>query len=122
MRQIKKLTVGSSRQRPASQRGERGSPGAVQLTVERGFSGLMLIIIVAVIGVVAFFAFGILNIGKQGIPVPQIPDVIEDQQVKNLQKQSSSDELPFIEKDLESTNLEDLDQGIDEVSKSLGDL
>lgn len=73
----------------------------------RGFSTLLAIIAVAVIGLAAVLAFGVF----------QEPAVVEDQKLKELETVSTSDELPDIERDINETNLETLDVELSEVDK-----
>lgn len=82
-----------------------------------GFSAIFLLIIVVVV------ALGILaitvakNSYKEGPAT--VPTAVFDEQVKKLQTQSSSDEVGAIEKDTNDTNLENLDQGTDQIEKDL---
>ena len=95
------------------------------LKIYKGFLTLWLILLVIALGVAALIAFGILDVGKfkkntsfSGKPATQV----EDQQVENLQKQSSSDEVVDIEKDLNTTNLNSLDQELPDVDRAVGEL
>jgi len=93
----------------------------------RGNATLIIVIVgVLIFALVAFFAirgFGLgqkaLNKTGQGNVQPQ-PE--QDVQVKALGAQSSSDEVGAIEKDSNNTNLDNLDQGIGDVDKDLGNL
>lgn len=89
----------------------------------RGFLTLWLILLVIAIGVAALIAFGILDVGKIKKSIPgQSPTMVEDQQVQDLQNQSTSDEVSDIEKDLNTTNLDTLDQELPDVDKAVGEL
>ena len=91
--------------------------------IRSGFSTLLIIAAVAVVGVAAVLAFGVLDLVK--IKKPELPQktlVEVDEQVKDLNILSISDELPDIEKDLSATNLEDLDNEIDQVEKDLDEI
>lgn len=80
---------------------------------KRGFSMLWIIVAVAVIGVIALLAIN--KIGK----IPPVPSMTFDRQIQELQKLSNSDEIGDIERDLDATALEGLDQELGEVDQSL---
>ena len=91
----------------------------------KNLSGLLilwLIIAVGLIGIIALFAFGVLNTNMIRRPPEKAPLVEVDEQVKNLKQLDSSDEVSAIEKDINATNLNDLDQGIGEIDQALGEL
>lgn len=93
-----------------------------QLTTKQGFSTLLIIVAVAIIGAMAVLAFGVLDvwqIKKAQVPSAKISDV--DQVIKDLDNLSSSDELPDIERDLTATDLENLDSEMDQIEKDLGE-
>ncbi len=91
-----------------------------QFTVRMGFSTLWIIVAVAIVGVVAVLAFGVLDFYKIKKPdVGQKTQVEEDQQVQDLNTLSTSDEVDVIEKDLDLTNLDALDAEIGDVEKDL---
>ena len=102
--QSKQLTVNSS-----------------QSTVRKGFSTVFVIALVAVIGVVAVLAFGVFDVSKIK-KTGEMPEQQVDQQIKDLDNLSPSDELPDIEKDLNATNLEEVDSELDQIDKDLGSL
>lgn len=82
----------------------------------RGFTFLWLILVVAVVVILMAFAFGVLdinNITNKGMY--QTP--ASDKQVQDLSKLSSSDEVLSIESDLNNTNLNNLDQGLDQINQ-----
>lgn len=94
-----------------------------QSTVKRGFSTLWIIVAVAIVGVVAVLAFGVLDFYKIKKPdIGQKTQVEEDQQVQNLNTLSTSDEVDVIEKDLDLTNLDALDAEIGDVARALSEL
>ena len=87
----------------------------------RGFTILWLILAVAVIVMLVAFAFGVLdvnNISNKGLY--QITS--GDKQVQDLQKLDNSDEVFSIESDLNNTNLNNLDQGLDQVNQDSNSL
>lgn len=86
----------------------------------RGFSSLWIIIIVALIGLAAVVAFGVLDVAKIKKPSIQTSDV--DQKVQELNTLSTSDEIDAIEKDINSTDLDNLDEGIGDVDRALDEI
>lgn len=86
---------------------------------KRGFSTLFLVIILAVVilGFIGIFAISKMNysINKQ----PDTQQVEVDDQVKTLQSLSNSDEIGSIEQDINATNFDNLDDGINEVDREL---
>lgn len=81
---------------------------------------MLVVLAVAVIGLVAIIFFGILGQDKfQRQSLLPSPGAEVDQQVQDLGELSFSDEIGDIEKDLNNTNIESLDQGISEVDASL---
>lgn len=82
---------------------------------ERGFSTIFVLVIVAVValGILALVVVNNTNFKT----VSEVPVSIQDEQVKKLEVQSSSDEIGPIEKDLVDTNLNNLDQGTDQIEK-----
>lgn len=106
MKQIKHLTVDSS-----------------QFTVRTGFSTLWIIVAVVIVGVAAVLVFGVLDFYKIKKPVERpATQVEEDQQVRQLNTQSTSDEIEVIEQDISATDLEALDGEIADIEKLLGEL
>lgn len=89
-----------------------------------GFTALLIILVVAVIGLGALLAFGVFDVSDiKNIPGYQQRKITGvDQQVRDLNKLSSSDEVSAIEGDLNSTNLDDLDSEMDEVDRDLKDI
>lgn len=86
---------------------------------KRGFSTLFLVIALAVV-ILGFV--GILAISKMKYSPNQQPDVQQvevDDQVKTLQSLSNSDEIGAIEQDINATNLDNLDEGINQVDREL---
>ena len=86
--------------------------------LKSGFSAILLLIIVvmAVLGILAVAVAK--NSFKKALPA-ESPAVVVDEQVKKLQDQSSSDEVGAIEKDTNDTNVDNLDQGTDQIEKDL---
>lgn len=77
----------------------------------------------AVVAVIAIVAFGVLDLGKlkENLPGYSPSPVIKDSQVESLQKLSSSDEIVDVEKDLNDTNLNNLDQELPQVDQALNE-
>ena len=80
-----------------------------------GILNILIILLVAAIGVFAVVV-SLKNIGKT---TPQEAAEILDGQVQKLNELGASDEIPSIEAELNSTSLDDLDQGVAEVDNSL---
>jgi len=72
----------------------------------RGFLVLWLILLVVVVGVAA-------------LAPGESTAIVKDQQLENLQKVSTSDEVVDIEMDLDNTDLNNLDQELSEVDQAL---
>lgn len=81
-----------------------------------GLLNILIILLVAAVGIFAVVVYSRKNIGKN-IPL-QVTETL-DGQVLKLNELGSSDEIPSIEAELNSTNLDDLDQGVAEVDNSL---
>lgn len=87
----------------------------------KGFSPIGLVVLVAIVGVIAVFAYSFLNLVRQKPTAPsEVPAVSGDAQVQDLEKLSDSDEINVIESELNSTNVEALDQGLNEEVNALG--
>lgn len=90
-----------------------------QLTVRSGFSSLLIIVAVVVIGVFAVLVFGVLDLAK--IKTPEVPkpsiSVGKDAQVEKLSTLGTSDEVSDIEKYLNETNLDTLDTELSDVDR-----
>ena len=86
--------------------------------LKSGFSTIfiLIIVVVAALGILAVVVAK--NSFKEPSPI-ESPASALDEQVKNLQNQSSSDEVGAIEKDTNDTNLDNLDQGADQIEKDL---
>ncbi|OGD88810.1 hypothetical protein A3I53_01725 [Candidatus Curtissbacteria bacterium RIFCSPLOWO2_02_FULL_40_13b] len=80
--------------------------------------GILNILIILLVGAIGIFAVvvSLKNIGKT---TPQEAAEILDGQVQKLNELGASDEIPSIEAELNSTSLDDLDQGVAEVDNSL---
>lgn len=87
--------------------------------LETGFSTILIILLVAAIGIFAVVAFGVLDVAKFKKPDALQKVQVEDQQLKELNTLSTSDELPDIESDLTGTNFEEIDNEMDQVEKDL---
>ena len=96
---------------------------SLQLTVRKGFSALIIILIVAIVGIGAVAAFGVLNVGdiKKSTPT-QINQTVDDQQVRDLQILGSSDKVSDIEKDLNDTKLNEIDQELPQIENDASTL
>lgn len=95
----------------------------MQIKISKGFLTLWLILAMAVVAVIAIIAFGVLDLWKlkESLPGYSPTPVIKDSQVESLQKLSSSDEIVGIEKDLDDTNLNNLDQELPQVDQALNE-
>jgi len=83
---------------------------------------IIVIIVVSLIIVVAITFFGGTNIFNKN-PLDSVGSgVPKDSQVEQLQSQNDSDEILDIENDLNNTNLEEIDSGMDQVSEDLNTL
>ena len=85
--------------------------------------GNVLLIAVLVVAVVVFalvFAFFNLNLGKKAQTGE--PSVVKDEQVQKLETLSDSDEIGVIEADIRGTNLDNLDEGLNQVDQGLSGL
>lgn len=87
----------------------------------KGFSYMWLILMVAFVGFLAILVFTVLNLS--GIGEPQTPvesPAIGDSQIKELETLSDSDEINVIESELNNTNVESIDAGLDQEVKVAG--
>ena len=95
----------------------------LQLTDRRGFSTLIIILIVAVIGVVALLAFGVLDLGNINRSKPaEVSQVNEDPMLGELKVLGASDQISVIEKDLNNTKLNIVDQELPQIDKDASSL
>ena len=89
---------------------------------EKGFSMMFMVIIAAVVilGLAAIFTISKMkyNVSTQ----PEAKQVEVDEQVKALNKQSSTDEVGDIEKDINETNFDILDYDLGEINSDIGSL
>ena len=89
----------------------------------KGFAIVWIVISMVLVSVLLMFASGVIDIDKIKKPAEHIVSTVEkDEQVRALNEQSSSDEIEAIEKDINTTNFNDLDQGIDQVDQDLNSL
>lgn len=86
-----------------------------------GFGTVFLLLAVGIIGVIVVVAFGIFDLAKLKKPQQTMVEQ-EDSQVKELNVLGVSDEIGDIEKYLDQTNLDKLDQEIPQVDKDAGSL
>lgn len=87
----------------------KNSPGIVGM--------LILFAVVAGVWIFGLSSFGVLDLFQlKGVPQTVIA---VDAQVKELQTQSTSDEISQIEKDLNGTNLDAIDSEMDDVEVEL---
>ena len=85
--------------------------------------GNVLLIAVLVVAVVVFalvYAFYNFNFGKK--EATGEPTVVRDEQVQKLETLSDSDEIGVIEADIQGTNLDNLDEGLNQVDQDLSGL
>ena len=85
--------------------------------------GNVLLIAVLIAAIVVFaLIFAFFNFGLGTKQETGEPNVVEDSQVQELETLSDSDEIGVIEADINSTNLENLDQEINQVDQNLPSL
>lgn len=85
--------------------------------------GNILLIAVLFAAVVIFalvYAFFNFNLGKKDTIGE--PSVVKDSQIQKLETLSASDEIGAIEGDIEQTNLDNLDQELNQVDQELPNL
>ena len=81
---------------------------------------LIVVLVVAFLVVALIFAFKYLDLGtKQEVGES---NVVGDEQIQKLETLSDSDEIGAIEGDVNSTNLENLDQELNQVDQELPNL
>ena len=93
----------------------------INLKFRKGVLGIGLVAAIAIIVLVAIIFFGILDLGKFE-NLPQIPSIIPDRQVQDLEKTSDSDEVGAIEQDLSDTNIDQLDKESKDLDKTINEL
>ncbi len=86
--------------------------------LSKGRKGNFLLYLVGVIVVIVIVVVFLTKVGRQPAPLPQPVD----QQVQQLQTQSTSDDLSALETDLQNTNLDQLDQELTDIERDLGSL
>lgn len=92
-------------------------------TTKNGFSSLFVILVVILmavaIGLVLWQTLGLSSI-KTSIPFPggKSPTIV-DNQVKQLNTLSGTDEIADVEKDLNETTLDQIDEELSQVDESL---
>ena len=85
--------------------------------------GNVLLIAVLIAAIVVFalvFAFFNFNLGEKAQTGES--SVVKDEQVQKLETLSDSDEIGVIEADIQGTNLDNLDQEINQVDRDLSNL
>lgn len=87
-------------------------------TNEKG--NLIIILAVAVVVILIVVGFFFRNLIWEKIQEP--PLASGDKQVEQLGVQSDSDEVASIEKDVNGTKVDDLDQGLTDAEKTVGEL
>lgn len=80
--------------------------------------GSIIVIVIIIVGGLYFWGKTI-DEKNNSMPAEEIMSA-EDQKTLDLQKQSSSDDITAIEKDLNESNLNDLDKEIEDIEKELG--
>lgn len=85
--------------------------------LREGFSTIFLLVIAAVValGLLALVVVKNVNLKK----VSPVPIAEQDEQVRKLDTQSNSDEVGAIEKDVNDTSFDNLDQGTDQIQKDI---
>ncbi len=81
----------------------------------------LLVVVVAALAIIVLLMMGILdiaNLRRFGEPTPAVP---ADQQIRDLQVLNDSDEVVGIEADLNATNLDSLDQELDQALVESGE-
>ena len=87
----------------------------------KGVLGIGLIAAIAVIALVAIIFFGILDLGKFG-NLPEVPSIVPDRQVQELENLSDSDDVNVIEQELNDTNIDQLDKESSDLDKAIDQL
>ena len=85
--------------------------------------GNVLLIAVLIAAIVVFalvFAFFNFNLGEKAQTGES--SVVKDEQVQKLETLSDSDEIGVIEADIQGTNLDNLDEGLNQVDQDLSRL
>ena len=86
-------------------------------------SGNVLLIAVLAAAVVVFaLIFAFFNFGLGTKQETGVSSVVEDNQIQKLETLSDSDEIGAIEEDIQGTNLDNLDQEINQVDQDLSNL
>ena len=83
---------------------------------------ILLIAVLAAAVVVFALVFAFYNFGLGTKQEAGEPSVVKDEQVQKLETLSDSDEIGAIEEDIDSTNLENLDQELNQVDQELPSL
>ena len=85
--------------------------------------GNVLLIAVLIAAVVVFaLIFAFYNFGLGTKQETGEPSVVKDEQVQKLETLSDSDEIGVIEADIQGTNLDNLDEGLNQVDQDLSGL
>lgn len=91
-----------------------------QIKFKKGFSAILIILVVAIVVLAAVVVFSLGKFGQQ--PAVQAPAVVQDKQVENLGILSGSDKVEDIDKEVNSTDIDSLDAGLDQVNSDLNSL
>ena len=81
---------------------------------------LIAVLIAAIVVFALVFAFFNFNLGEKE-PASE-SSVVRDEQVQKLETLSDSDEIGVIEADIQGTNLDNLDEGLNQVDQDLSGL
>lgn len=83
--------------------------------------GIIIVLIVLVSGALYFFFQKIEKIRENG-PAESAREILEEKDsiTENLKSQSKSDSISAIKKDIEETNLNNIEEGIEHIEKELG--
>jgi hypothetical protein len=93
----------------------------LKFKVKNGFLGIGLIAAIAIIAMVAIIFFGILDLGKFG-NLPEVPSIVPDRQIQELENLSDSDDVGVIEQELNDTNVDQLDRESGDLDKAIDQL
>lgn len=78
-----------------------------------------LLLILAAVAVVFIIIFFIYDEGFKAVVTRSKPAMAGDPQVQTLRNQSKSDDVGSIDRDLNNTNLDNIDQGTNQINQNL---
>ena len=84
-----------------------------------GFSSIIIIVVVLFLLVIGVYFAANRGFGRQNSGIDTTGKSQDDKIIQDLSTQSDSDEVGSIERDLNSTNLEVVDSGVDQADKEL---